>query len=115
MANNPVLDDFRYKEGLRCMKKEEYETAIEIFSALAEECGGKYGDDALEVAPVFFHFANALLMKEEEASSKDLLGGGTVANKAANMIDRDEQSGSSGSSSATAAEEGSNSNGGAQG
>jgi hypothetical protein len=38
--------------------------------------GRTFGEDALETAPVFFHYANALLFKEEEASSKEFLGEG---------------------------------------
>jgi hypothetical protein len=86
------------------MGRKEFEAAIELFCALAEEgyvyiyvyiysktymylhmnmykhmnlylfdyilsknnsfCrGARYGDDAVELAPVFFHYANALLMK----------------------------------------------------
>jgi hypothetical protein len=36
-ASNPLLNDIRYKEGLKCMNSGMYEEAIELLCSLSEE------------------------------------------------------------------------------
>ena len=41
-ASNPLLNDIRYKEGLKCMNSGMYEEAIELLCSLSEEWLARY-------------------------------------------------------------------------
>lgn len=46
-ASNPLLNDIRYKEGLKCMNSGMYEEAIELLCSLSEEWLACYPNLAL--------------------------------------------------------------------
>mmetsp|Transcript_10240 Transcript_10240/g.15510 ORF Transcript_10240/g.15510 Transcript_10240/m.15510 type:complete len:346 (-) Transcript_10240:160-1197(-) len=69
-----IVEDPRYKQGLKLLNENQFDEAADFFSELLQFCSEKYGDDSIEIAPVWLEYGRALLLKEQENPTDDLLG-----------------------------------------
>ena len=72
-------EDPRYQDGVAALK-DDVEEAIRIFTELLEESVTKWGETALECAPLYYQYGNALILKVED--SDEGLFGSAVEDKA---------------------------------
>mmetsp|Transcript_37344 Transcript_37344/g.38024 ORF Transcript_37344/g.38024 Transcript_37344/m.38024 type:complete len:459 (+) Transcript_37344:38-1414(+) len=66
--------DINYRLGIQYVAEGKFEDAVDTFSGLLQASCAKFGDDSIQVAPVWFEYGNALLSKEEDSPTDDLLG-----------------------------------------
>ena len=59
-------EDPRYQDGVAALK-DDVEGAIRIFTELLEESVTKWGETALECAPPYYQYGNALILKVEDS------------------------------------------------
>lgn len=66
--------DLNFKLGRQYVVTGKFEDAVDTFSTLLQTSCSRYGDDSIQVAPIWFEYGNALLSKEEDSPTDELLG-----------------------------------------